>query len=53
MLTFFFFGGLIFQKMANSLDTHSRQNISSFVDAVEKVIVEQLQFDPRAGDGSG
>ncbi|CAJ1848913.1 unnamed protein product [Sphenostylis stenocarpa] len=35
------------EKLANSLDTRIRQNISSFVDAVEKVIIEQLQLDLR------
>lgn len=37
------------ENLANSLDTHIRQNISSFVDAVEKVVIEQLQLDLRAG----
>ncbi|KAK7379684.1 hypothetical protein VNO78_34373 [Psophocarpus tetragonolobus] len=32
-------------ELANSLDTHIRQNISSFVDEVEKVLTEQLQLD--------
>nr|ACU22996.1 unknown [Glycine max] len=41
------------EKLANSLDTHIRQNISSFVDAVEKVLMEQLQLDLRVGDNSG
>ncbi|TKY47831.1 hypothetical protein E2542_SST29892 [Spatholobus suberectus] len=41
------------EKLANSLDTHIRQNISSFVDAVEKVLIEQLQLDLGAGDSSG
>jgi len=39
--------------LANSLDTHIRQNISSFVDAVEKVLIEQLQLDLGVGDSSG
>jgi len=39
--------------LANSLDTHTQQNILGFVDAVEKVLIEQLQLDPRASDGSG
>ncbi|KAK7317156.1 hypothetical protein RJT34_01144 [Clitoria ternatea] len=29
------------EKLANSLDTHIRQNILSFVDAVEKILIEQ------------
>ncbi|BAT86675.1 hypothetical protein LR48_Vigan102s005600 [Vigna angularis] len=37
------------EKLANSLDTHVRQNISSFVDAVEKVVIEQLQLDHTSG----
>lgn len=37
------------EKLANSLDTHIRQNISSFVDAVEKVLKEQLQLDLQPG----
>lgn len=41
------------ENLANSLDTHTRKNILGFVDAVEKVLIEQLQLDPRAGDGSG
>ncbi|XP_061369139.1 uncharacterized protein LOC133312022 isoform X2 [Gastrolobium bilobum] len=41
------------EKLANSLDTHIRQNISSFVDAIEKVLIKQLQFDPPASDSSG
>ncbi|KAG4376948.1 hypothetical protein GLYMA_18G001700v4 [Glycine max] len=41
------------EKLANSLDTHIRQNISSFVDAVEEVLMEQLQLDLRVGDNSG
>ncbi|KAL5171288.1 hypothetical protein HKD37_11G032792 [Glycine soja] len=41
------------EKLANSLDTHIRQNISSFVDAVEKILMEQLQLDLRVGDNSG
>ncbi|XP_027337591.1 cation/H(+) antiporter 4-like [Abrus precatorius] len=41
------------EKLANSLDTHIRHNISSFVDAVEKVLIEQLQCDLRADDSSG
>nr|KYP57025.1 hypothetical protein KK1_003277 [Cajanus cajan] len=41
------------EKLANSLDAHIRQNISSFVDAVEKVLIEQLQHDLRVGDSSG
>ncbi|KAK2389150.1 RNA-directed DNA polymerase (reverse transcriptase)-related family protein [Trifolium repens] len=41
------------KNLANSLDTHTRQNILGFVDAVENVLKEQLQLDPRAADGSG
>ncbi|MCI09613.1 hypothetical protein A2U01_0030700 [Trifolium medium] len=48
-----FFGGLTIQNLANSLDTHTRQNILGFVDAVENVLKDQLQLDPRAADGSG
>ncbi|KAK7251430.1 hypothetical protein RIF29_34623 [Crotalaria pallida] len=40
------------EKLANSLDTRVRQNISSFVDAVEKVLKEQLQLDLLASDSS-
>ena len=39
----------ILQKMANSLDVGLRHNLSSFADAVEKIMKEQmhleLQFD--------
>jgi hypothetical protein len=48
-----FFGGLTIQNLANSLDTHTRENILGFVDAVENVLKKQLQLDPRATDGSG
>ncbi|XP_019438270.1 PREDICTED: uncharacterized protein LOC109344103 isoform X2 [Lupinus angustifolius] len=40
------------EKMANSLDTPIRQNILRFVDAVEKVLKEQLQLDLPASDSS-
>lgn len=33
------------ENLANSLDTHTRQKIPGFVDAVEKVLIEQLQLD--------
>ncbi|XP_045816628.1 uncharacterized protein LOC123909783 isoform X2 [Trifolium pratense] len=35
------------ENLANSLDTHTRQNILRFVDAVENVLKEQLQLDSR------
>ncbi|XP_058755591.1 uncharacterized protein LOC131628793 [Vicia villosa] len=41
------------ENLAKKLDTHNQQNILDFVDAVEKVIIEQLQLDPRAAAGSG
>ncbi|CAI8597988.1 unnamed protein product [Vicia faba] len=41
------------ENLAKNLDTHNQQNILDFVDAVEKVIIEQLQLDPRAAAGSG
>ncbi|XP_027921220.1 uncharacterized protein LOC114179176 [Vigna unguiculata] len=41
------------EKLVNSLDTHVRQNISSFVDAIEKILIEQLQLDLRVSDTSG
>ncbi|KAE9587860.1 hypothetical protein Lal_00029473 [Lupinus albus] len=40
------------EKMANSLDNHIRHNILRFVDAVEKVLKEQLQLDLPASDSS-
>lgn len=53
-LTFYFFWWIdFFQNLAKKLDTHNQQNILDFVDAVEKVIIEQLQLDPRADAGSG
>ncbi|KAB5520847.1 hypothetical protein DKX38_025166 [Salix brachista] len=36
-------GGL--KEAANSLDVHTRQNLSSFVDAVEKILVEQMHLE--------
>ncbi|KAK2443173.1 RNA-directed DNA polymerase (reverse transcriptase)-related family protein [Trifolium repens] len=41
------------ENLANSLNTHTRENILGFVDAVENVLKKQLQLDPRATDGSG
>uniref|UniRef100_A0A6N2M9Q0 Uncharacterized protein n=1 Tax=Salix viminalis TaxID=40686 RepID=A0A6N2M9Q0_SALVM len=33
------------EEAANSLDVHTRQNLSSFVDAVEKILVEQMHLE--------
>eukprot|EP00258_Populus_trichocarpa_P035591 XP_024451610.1 uncharacterized protein LOC7461649 isoform X4 [Populus trichocarpa] len=33
------------EEAANSLDVHTRQNLSSFVDSVEKILVEQMHLE--------
>ncbi|XP_028759696.1 uncharacterized protein LOC114746534 isoform X2 [Neltuma alba] len=40
------------EKLANSSDSHIRQNIPSFVDAIEKILIEQMQSDLHAEDSS-
>ncbi|GLT61018.1 hypothetical protein SLA2020_337540 [Shorea laevis] len=37
------------EELANSLDTCTRQNLSSFVDAVEKLLVEQMRLELQSG----
>lgn len=41
----------ILQKMANSLDGRIRQNLSSFADAVEKILKEQMHLELQADSG--
>ncbi|KAI4344963.1 hypothetical protein L6164_012135 [Bauhinia variegata] len=38
------------EKLANSSDTHIRQNLSRFTDAIEEILKEQMQLDLHAGD---
>ncbi|KAF7837010.1 cation/H(+) antiporter 4-like [Senna tora] len=40
------------EKVVNSSDSHIRQNIPSFVDAIEKILIEQMQLDLHADDSS-
>ncbi|TXG72630.1 hypothetical protein EZV62_001209 [Acer yangbiense] len=40
------------EEAANSLDVHMRQNLSSFVDAVEKILVEQKRLELHSDDTS-
>ncbi|XP_039013574.1 uncharacterized protein LOC120143280 isoform X1 [Hibiscus syriacus] len=40
------------QEMANSLDTNIRQNLSTFVDAVEKLLLEQMRLELQSDDAS-
>ncbi|TYK17422.1 uncharacterized protein E5676_scaffold434G002850 [Cucumis melo var. makuwa] len=39
------------EKMANSLDGRIRQNLSSFADAVEKILKEQMHLELQADSG--
>ncbi|KAG6582484.1 hypothetical protein SDJN03_22486, partial [Cucurbita argyrosperma subsp. sororia] len=39
------------EKMANSLDARIRQNLSSFADAVEKILKEQMHLELQADGG--
>ncbi|KAK4266631.1 hypothetical protein QN277_027522 [Acacia crassicarpa] len=38
------------EKLANSSDSHIRQNLPSFVDAIEKILIEQMKSDLHADD---
>ena len=38
--------------MANSLDMHIRQNLSTFVDDVEKLLLEQMRLELQSDDAS-
>ncbi|XP_052208392.1 uncharacterized protein LOC127812107 isoform X1 [Diospyros lotus] len=40
------------EEMANSLDAHIRQNISSFVDAIEEILVQQMRIELQPDNGS-
>ncbi|XVF84601.1 hypothetical protein PTKIN_Ptkin17bG0050500 [Pterospermum kingtungense] len=40
------------EEMANSLDKHIRQNLSTFVDNVEKLLLEQMRLELHADDAS-
>ncbi|KAM3702384.1 hypothetical protein ACJW31_04G022200 [Castanea mollissima] len=40
------------EEVANSLDIHIRQDISSFVDAIEKILVEQMHLELHFDDSS-
>ncbi|KAK8647682.1 hypothetical protein V6N13_121410 [Hibiscus sabdariffa] len=40
------------QETANSLDMNIRQNLSTFVDAVEKLLLEQMRLELRSEDAS-
>ncbi|KAK1592341.1 hypothetical protein Q3G72_023323 [Acer saccharum] len=40
------------EEAANSLDVHMRQNLPSFVDAVEKILVEQKHLELHSDDTS-
>ncbi|XP_054804668.1 uncharacterized protein LOC129307782 isoform X2 [Prosopis cineraria] len=40
------------EKLANSSDSHIRQHVPSFVDAIEKILIEQMQSDLHADDSS-
>uniref|UniRef100_A0A7N2MVB4 Uncharacterized protein n=1 Tax=Quercus lobata TaxID=97700 RepID=A0A7N2MVB4_QUELO len=40
------------EEAANSLDIHIRQDISSFVDAIEKILVEQMHLELHFDDSS-
>lgn len=41
----------ILQKMANSLDACIRRNLSSFADAVETILKEQMHLELEADSG--
>lgn len=40
------------EEMANSLDKHIRQNLLTFVDNVEKLLLEQMRLELHADDAS-
>ncbi|XVF29068.1 hypothetical protein REPUB_Repub15cG0088200 [Reevesia pubescens] len=40
------------EEMANSLDIHIRQNLSTFVDDVEKLLLEQMRLELQSDDAS-
>nr|KJB61296.1 hypothetical protein B456_009G350500 [Gossypium raimondii] len=40
------------EEMANSLDMNIRLNLSTFVDAVEKLLLEQMRLELRSDDAS-
>ncbi|XP_021291340.1 uncharacterized protein LOC110421935 [Herrania umbratica] len=40
------------EEMANSLDMHIRQNLSTFVDAVEKLLLEQMRLELQSDEAS-
>lgn len=41
------------EEAANSLDVHIRQNLSSFVDGVEKILLEQMRVELHFDNASG
>ncbi|KAH9680716.1 reverse transcriptase domain-containing protein [Citrus sinensis] len=41
------------EEAANSLDVHIRQNLSSFVDGVEKILLEQMRVELHYDNASG
>ncbi|KAH9680720.1 reverse transcriptase domain-containing protein [Citrus sinensis] len=43
----------VLQEAANSLDVHIRQNLSSFVDGVEKILLEQMRVELHYDNASG
>ncbi|XWS13381.1 hypothetical protein CRYUN_Cryun36dG0032900 [Craigia yunnanensis] len=40
------------EEMANSLDMHIRQNLSTFADDVEKLLLEQMRLEIQSDDAS-
>ncbi|KAI8566774.1 hypothetical protein RHMOL_Rhmol02G0068100 [Rhododendron molle] len=40
------------EEVANSLDVQIRQNISSFVDAVEKILMQQTRAELQSDNNS-
>lgn len=51
-LIYLFILDFIDQEMANSLDKHIRQNLLTFVDNVEKLLLEQMRLELHADDAS-
>ncbi|KAJ4723191.1 RNA-directed DNA polymerase (reverse transcriptase)-related family protein [Melia azedarach] len=41
------------EEAANSLDPHIRQNLSSFINAVEKILIEQMRVELHSDDTPG
>lgn len=51
-LTFIFLLYVCYQELANSLDKQTRENISTFIDAIEEILVQKMRAELQFSDNT-